>query len=424
VRATCCLLTAVRSTLVLMQVELPPVVPHRSLGCDDLEPLPSKYDFLSDPVDLASPTSVMLLARIQESLPDAKLVSVRRFANKNLWTTYVMQREIIIPPQNGGDPNVKLLFHGTKEPSLILGSGRESNSDGFDARMAKQGAYSAAGVGAYFASHAAYPVKIHPRRANADGTFDLIVAEVACGAVSDQGDKVDETTRGLQRPPPLRGALLHHSVRGTERSIGVKHTGKLEHGEQYIIFNHTQAYPHFLITIELPSPVGSFSGPHADKYLSGYAADGGKQFQSLAEAQAACLADTTARGVTCNGRDGTFTVRKGAELCPSPSKEISWLRAPRGILYGPWIGAEQRVEAIRHVHQALWIYFEVTHEHTKMVAASVTDPKVAVGKPKVVDGQRAHDPVSISAAWDEGLTTYSGCDMAGKYLLKGVICLE
>ena len=141
----------------------------------------------------------------------------------------------------------------------------------------------------------------------------------------------------------------------------------------------------------------------------------------MAAAQVACLGDTTARGVTFEASRGTYTVRKGAELCASPSKEISWLRAPRGILHGPWIGADDLpAEAVRHVHQALWIYFAVTDEHTKMVAASVADPKAAVGKPKVVDGQRARDPVSISAAWDEGLTTYKGHDMAGKYLLKGV----
>lgn len=231
-----------------VMIATPPVAPHVSLGCNDLKALPSQYDFVSDSVDLSGPTAQMLLSRINESLPGAKLVACRRFANKSLWTAFVMQRELCVPHQNGGDPNVKLLFHGTKQPSLILGSGRDSNSDGFDARMGKQGAYSAPGVGAYFASHAAYPVKIHPRRVNEDGTFHLIVAEVVCGAVYDMGDAIDPT---LHRPPPLRDALLHHSVKGTEKSIGVRHTGNIEHGEQYIIYNHHQAYPHFLITIDL-----------------------------------------------------------------------------------------------------------------------------------------------------------------------------
>jgi hypothetical protein len=314
-----------------VMIAIPPVAPHVSLGCNDLKALPSQYDFVSDPVDLCGLTAQMLLSRINESLPGAKLVACRRFANKSLWTAFVMQRELCVPPQNGGDPNVKLLFHGTKQPSLILGSGRDSNSDGFDARMAKQGAYSAPGVGAYFASHAAYPVKIHPRRANEDGTFHLIVAEVVCGAVYDMGDAIDRT---LHRPPPLRDALLHHSVKGTEKSIGVRHTGNIEHGEQYIIYNHHQAYPHFLITVELPKPaspgVGAlaacFSGPHGGKFLAGYAADGGKHFKSLEEAQAACLADSTASGVTMSGA-GVYTIRKGGDLRASPSNETSWKKS-------------------------------------------------------------------------------------------------
>ena len=411
-----------------MQVGVPPVAPHASLGCDDLEPLPSKYDFLSDPVDLSGSTAKMILSRINESLPGAKLVSCRRFANKSLWTTFIIQRELIIPPQNGGDPNVKLLFHGTKEPSLILGSGRDSNSDGFDARMSKQGQYSAPGVGAYFATHAAYPVNIHPRRANQDGTFHLIVAEVVCGAVYDMGDKVDQT---LQRPPPQRDSLLHHSVKGTEESIGLRRTGKIEHGEQYIIYNHHQAYPHFLITIEMPVARARFSGPHIDKYVAGFAADGGKEYKSLEEAQAACLADQTASGVTMDGRTTTYTIRKGGswghegesngDLHASPSNETSWLKAPRGILFGPWIGQECAADAVRHLSLPLWIFFVVTDDpYTKMVATSIANPKVSEGKPKVVYGKNAPDAASISAAWDRGLTNYKGHDMAGKYLLKRV----
>lgn len=225
---------------------MPPVAPHWSLGCDDLEPLPSQYAFLSDPVDLATPTAAMLLRRVRHSLPDAQVVSLRRFANKQIWRQFHLKRQLV-EEENSGDPNAKLLFHGTKDPSSIFGSGRDSNAEGFDTRLGKGGSYSAPGCGSYFATHAAYPVDIHPRRANKDGTFDLVVAEVACGVVHDMGDEVDTT---LQRPPPLRGTLLHHSVRGTEKSIGKRRSTDQVHGEQYVIYNHHQAYPHFLITIK------------------------------------------------------------------------------------------------------------------------------------------------------------------------------
>jgi hypothetical protein len=221
------------------------VVPHPSLGFADLESLPSRYAFVSDPVALDTPTAEVLRARVCESLPYAEIVSIQRFANKLLWRQYTQQREIVAE-QNDGDANVKLCFHGTKNPSLVLGSGRDSNSEGFNPNIGGGGAYSASGCGAYFATHAAYPVNIHPKRANEDGSFDLIIAEVACGSVCDLGDRVDNS---LKRPPQRTEVLLHHSVRGTEEAIGVRTSTSHIHGEQFVVYNHHQAYPHFLITV-------------------------------------------------------------------------------------------------------------------------------------------------------------------------------
>ena len=57
---------------------------------------------------------------------------------------------------------------------------RRLHAIGDDFRRANGGAY---GRGAYFASAAAYPVRIFPKRQNGDGTFTLIVAEVALATV-------------------------------------------------------------------------------------------------------------------------------------------------------------------------------------------------------------------------------------------------
>ena len=100
--------------------------------------------------------------------------------------------------------------------------------------------------GAYFATHAAYPVNIYPRRANPSGTYDLIVAEVACGSVCDLGDRVDGS---LKRAPARTEVLLHHSVRGTEQGIGARLSTSHAHGEQFVVYDHHRAYPHFLLTI-------------------------------------------------------------------------------------------------------------------------------------------------------------------------------
>src|SRR5207245_411651 len=87
---------------------------------------------------------------------------------------------------NSGNPNVKLLFHATSDPTHILGRGLGGIAAGFDSATA--GAY---GPGVYFASAAAYPVFIHPRRENQDGSFTFIIAEVALGDVCDKGDALD-----------------------------------------------------------------------------------------------------------------------------------------------------------------------------------------------------------------------------------------
>ena len=66
-------------------------------------------------------------------------------------------------------------------------------------------------------------------------------------------------------------------------------------------------------------------GPHVDTYLSGHAADGGQQYDSLEEAWAVAVCDVTAGGVT-NRSDGKFEVRKGITPELSPVNEVSWVK--------------------------------------------------------------------------------------------------
>lgn len=180
---------------------MPAVAPHASLGLGlEKDPLPARFDFISDPIDLDTTAADRLLARVRESLPGAELKSLRRFANRSLWERFVFQRDRVIAAQNDGNPNVKLLFHGTEDPSLILGSGLQANGNGFDPRVCRGGAY---GSGAYFATHALYPVRIFPQCRNLDGTFDLIVAEVACGSIYDFRDEVNpfHALIGMRKKP-------------------------------------------------------------------------------------------------------------------------------------------------------------------------------------------------------------------------------
>jgi hypothetical protein len=89
---------------------------HLSLGFSDLQPLPSDFEILASSVDLISNTAIKLEKLIQQSLPTAKLVSLRRFSNKTLWIPYVVRRDFAVANQNGGDANVKfflVVFIGT-----------------------------------------------------------------------------------------------------------------------------------------------------------------------------------------------------------------------------------------------------------------------------------------------------------------------
>jgi hypothetical protein len=63
-----------------------PVAPHPSLGFEDLQgarALPSNFDFISDSLDLRSESARKIQSMIAASVP-ARLVSLRRFANKKL----------------------------------------------------------------------------------------------------------------------------------------------------------------------------------------------------------------------------------------------------------------------------------------------------------------------------------------------------
>ena len=66
-------------------------------------------------------------------------------------------------------------------------------------------------------------------------------------------DLGNTTEPSLCKPPP-RDTLgcLYDSVRGTENAIGLSHaSNRLAFGEQFVVYDTAQAYPHFLLTIRL-----------------------------------------------------------------------------------------------------------------------------------------------------------------------------
>lgn len=76
----------------------------------------------------------------------------------------------------------------------------------------------------------------------------------------------------------------------------------------------------------LPATGALFSAPFSNQYLAGYGSSR-RAFRSLYEAQRVALADATAGGVTLES-NGQYTVRAGATTMPSPTGEVSWVKAP------------------------------------------------------------------------------------------------
>jgi len=206
--------------------------------------------------DVANGSSVWrhLQGLVEQSMPEATLLSVERVWNPRLWSPFCLQRQAVAERRGDAGAGRRLLFHGASSDILgkIVGltlAAAGSNSSGFHTNMGGGGAYSAPGCGCYFAEHAIYPVGIHPKvRENETGVYILIVAEVICGDVKDYGTQCKP---GLKDAPESQQGGVYDSVSGTEDSIGIKHVldGSEDFGRQYIVYHNYMAYPHFVIKL-------------------------------------------------------------------------------------------------------------------------------------------------------------------------------
>lgn len=84
-------------------------------------------------------------------MPQAQVQQIERIQNKRLWRTYNTEFENIRDDKNNGqDPDVKFLYHGTKntEPSMIY-----NGEEGFDMKFGVGGMW---GQAVYFAVNSSY----------------------------------------------------------------------------------------------------------------------------------------------------------------------------------------------------------------------------------------------------------------------------
>lgn len=243
-----------------------------SKGFEDIPalPFPEPLDFATSQIHRDSELWERIDRRIQESLPGAMIEDMRRFADRSLWKMFTQKRELMDRSKHA---NTQLLFHGTSQPKNITGTGFGENGNGFDPRLAGNGAY---GKGAYFAQYAWYPVTLINRtEKNVDGTITLFVAEVILGEPKDFGN---ETNNKLTRPPPKDDKIpnvLYDSVSGTETSIAVKRGRPCEWGRQHVVYDSHMAYPHIVFKLRLAQPDSLALLPPLAEHSSGLNCDGG-----------------------------------------------------------------------------------------------------------------------------------------------------
>lgn len=217
-----------------------------------------------------------------------------------------------------------------------------------------------------------------------------IVGEESLGGASDEKDSSQEQKgkRRKHRPTPTEVIVLEEHKSGQTLKEGAKQVAEAWYGAREGATGSSPGEPKTrttagkVVTAQVqelvrkgkkveasnalfgdPAPgkikvlevtmAPSFSGPHADKYLAEYTRSGSKGYSSLEEAQAACLKDGTAGGITFEAKGGKYTLRKGVALQPSPSGEISWVKAPRGAALAPAAAAT----ALAQPGDVLWKHY-------------------------------------------------------------------
>ena len=98
---------------------------------DDPFLFPRESDFSTQIVKSGSAVFQYLADRVQQSLPGATIVNVRRFGERGLWDRFCATKASI-QRRHGDSAISQLLFHATERPDYITGTGFGENGNGFD----------------------------------------------------------------------------------------------------------------------------------------------------------------------------------------------------------------------------------------------------------------------------------------------------
>ena len=159
-------------------------------------------------IDLSDPIYSQIEASVLKTYTKACIVWMEKNENK------VLEQEYLLYALQFVEPNVKRLFHGTKEENMnsILRSG-------FNPALRK---VCACGYGVYFSTRAEYSRHYSKTRSNQDLAY-MLVCDVVCG-------KVAQGRQGLNIPEGYQSF-----------------TDNLAHPDMYIVDKREAAYPRYLV---------------------------------------------------------------------------------------------------------------------------------------------------------------------------------
>ena len=201
------------------------------------------------PIEESSPVWKHLEYRVCSTFGPVEIEGVYRIWNQQLWNGFTAKKEDLMKKHNlqqESDLGRKLLFYGPQGPggaehmmtkvcglcpaALLSGN----SSPGFAPKASGKRKHGSDDRAMYFPEHAGYVTNNSPAHR---GSQMMIVTEVVIGKSKDIGQL-------LQKPHKTDD----DSLNGTEVGHAARNPGATDElSRQYIIYDHEQAYPHFIL---------------------------------------------------------------------------------------------------------------------------------------------------------------------------------
>ena len=181
---------------------------------------------------------IQVTSLFRETMPDAKICTVKRIQNKRLWGRYKQQKDWI-HEKNNGVVNEKELWHGSRKSSA---DNIYASEEGFDMRHSSEGLWGRAN---YFAEKASYSDKY--AYTSTDGSKELLLAKVLTG------DSFESQPNSTLRMPPEKPKSSQSSNIQLKQLRYDSVTGETAKCRVYMTYANDMAYPAYLICYTPPS---------------------------------------------------------------------------------------------------------------------------------------------------------------------------